>query len=112
MYFSHNVLGVPNVEFRTGSAYALPFDAGSIETATCFFMLHHLEDIRYALSEIKRVLKAGGELKAVEPLVQHHTHGTMLSAEGWKELFEEAEFDTGMESRPGAVILRAVKKDL
>lgn len=107
-----DVLGVPNVEFRTGSAYALPFEAGSIETATCFFMLHHLEDIRYALSEIKRVLKAGGELTAIEPLVQHHTHGTMLSEGGWKELFEEAEFETVVESKPGAVFLKGRKRDI
>jgi 2-polyprenyl-3-methyl-5-hydroxy-6-metoxy-1,4-benzoquinol methylase len=107
-----NVQGVPNVEFRTGSAYALPFETGSIETATCFFMLHHLEDIRHALSEIKRVLKAGGELITVEPLIQHHDHGPMLSAESWKELFEEAGFETEMESKPGAVVLRALKRDL
>jgi 2-polyprenyl-3-methyl-5-hydroxy-6-metoxy-1,4-benzoquinol methylase len=31
-----DVLGVPNVEFRAGSAYALPFEAGSVDVATCF----------------------------------------------------------------------------
>ncbi|HIH73912.1 MAG TPA: methyltransferase domain-containing protein, partial [Methanosarcina sp.] len=36
------VLGVSNIEFRIGSAYALPFEKGSIDAATCFLMLHHL----------------------------------------------------------------------
>ena len=106
-----DVQGVPNVEFRTGSAYALPFEAGSIETATCFFMLHHLEDIRHALFEIKRVLKAGGELIAVEPLIQHHDHGPQLLEAEWKELFEGAEFDTVVESKEGAVVLKGRKRE-
>ncbi|MCQ1534448.1 class I SAM-dependent methyltransferase [Methanosarcina sp. KYL-1] len=104
------VLGVPNVEFRTGSAYALPFGAGSMDSATCFFMLHHLEDIKFALFEIRRVLKTGGQLTAVEPMEQHHHHGPQLSEAAWKELFENAGFDVEAESRAGAVVLRAVKR--
>ncbi|HII79070.1 MAG TPA: class I SAM-dependent methyltransferase [Methanosarcina sp.] len=105
------VLGVPNVEFRTGSAYALPFERDSVDTATCFFMLHHLEDIKFALFEIKRVMKKGGSLTAIEPLAHHHHHGPQLSAEAWKELFEDVGFSVGTENLEGAVVLKAVKAE-
>jgi len=103
------VLGVTNVEFRTGSAYALPFESNSVDAATCFFMLHHLEDMKLALLEIKRVLKKGGLLIAVEPL-EHH-HGPQLSEAAWKELFEDAGFYVETESLEGAAVLRAIKSE-
>ncbi|MDM7918867.1 MAG: class I SAM-dependent methyltransferase [Methanosarcina sp.] len=105
------VLGVPNVEFRTGSAYALPFERESVDAATCFLMLHHLEDIKFALFEIKRVLKKGGSLTAVEPLAHHHHHGSQLSEAEWKELFEDVGFAVETENMEGAVVLRAVKRE-
>lgn len=103
------VLGIENVEFRTGSAYALPFERDSVDTATCFFMLHHLEDIKFALFEIKRVLKKGGSLTAVEPLAHQHHHGPQLSEAAWKELFEDVGFSVKTENLEGAVVLKAVK---
>ncbi|WP_292390876.1 class I SAM-dependent methyltransferase [Methanosarcina sp. UBA5] len=105
------ILGVPNVEFRTGSAYALPFEADSADVATCFFMLHHLEDIKFALFEIKRVLKNGGLLIAVEPLADQHHHGPQLSKAGWQGLFEDVGFAVEVESAEGAVIIKAVKRE-
>jgi precorrin-6B methylase 2 len=105
------VLGVSNVEFRTGSAYALPFEADSADVATCFFMLHHLEDIKFALFEIKKVLKNGGLLIAVEPLAHQHHHGPQLSETGWGELFEDVGFNVETENLEGAVILKAVKRE-
>jgi len=105
------VLGIENVEFRTGSAYALPFEEGSVEAASCFFMLHHLEDIKFALFEIKRVLKKGGSLTAVEPLAHQHHHGPQLSEAEWKELFEDVGFSVETENLEGAVVLKAVKRD-
>jgi ubiquinone/menaquinone biosynthesis C-methylase UbiE len=106
-----DVLGVPNVEFRTGSAYALPFEVDSVDVATCFFMLHHLEDIKFALFEIKRVLKNGGLLIAVEPLADQHHHGPQFSKAGWQGLFEDVGFAVEAKSAEGAVILKAVKKE-
>lgn len=106
-----NVLGVPNVEFRTGSIYALPFEAGSVDVATCFLMLHHLEDIKFALFEIKRVLKKGGLVIAIEPLADQHHHGPQLSKAGWQELFEDVGFSVEVESMEGAAILKAVKRE-
>ncbi|WP_269849156.1 class I SAM-dependent methyltransferase [Methanosarcina horonobensis] len=105
------VLGVPNVEFRTGSVYALPFERNSVNAATCFFMLHHLEDIKFALFEIKRVLKNGGSLTAVEPLAHQHHHGPQLSETEWIELFEDVGFSVKTENLEGAVVLKAVKRE-
>jgi ubiquinone/menaquinone biosynthesis C-methylase UbiE len=105
------VLRVPNVEFRTGSAYALPFEKDSVDAATCFFMLHHLEDIKFALFEIKRALKKGGILTAIEPLAHQHHHGPQLSETEWIELFEDVGFGMETENLEGAVVLRAVKRD-
>ena len=106
-----DILGVPNVKFRTGSAYSLPFEAGSVDVATCFLMLHHLEDIKFALFEIKRVLKNGGTLVAVEPLADHHHHGPQLSEAGWQGLFEDVGFAVEVESQEGAVVIKAVKRE-
>jgi SAM-dependent methyltransferase len=106
-----DILGVPNVKFRTGSAYSLPFEAGSVDVTTCFLMLHHLEDIKFALFEIKRVLKNGGMLVAVEPLADHHHHGPQLSETGWQGLFEDVGFAVDVESAEGAAILKAVKRE-
>lgn len=104
------VLGVSNVDFRTGSAYALPFGDSSVDAVTCFFMLHHLEDIKFALFEIKRVLQKGGSLTAVEPLANQHHHGPQLSEVAWKELFEDVGFNVETEDMEGAIVLKAMKR--
>jgi SAM-dependent methyltransferase len=106
-----DVFGILNVKFRTGSVYALPFEADSFDVATCFLMLHHLDDIKFALFEIKKVLKTGGMLTAVEPLAEKHHHGPQLSKAGWIELFEDVGFSIEAESSKGAVVLKAVKRD-
>lgn len=102
------ILGVSNVQFKTGSAYALPFEGNSVDTVTCFFMLHHLEDIKFALFEIKRVLKKGGKLTAIEPLAHQHHHGPQLSETAWIELFEDVGFNAESETPEGAIVLKAI----
>ena len=79
-----------NVKFKTGNIYDLPFEDNSVDIATCFFMLHHLDDIPRALAEVKRVLREGGEIKAIDPIGHHH--GPDLAASEWQKLFEEAGF--------------------
>ena len=103
------ILGAPNLEFKTGSVYSLPFENDFIDAATCFFMLHHLEDLKLALIEIKRVLKKGGILTAVEPLEHQHHHGPQLSEIEWKELFEEVGFYVETQSYEGAIAIKARK---
>jgi ubiquinone/menaquinone biosynthesis C-methylase UbiE len=96
---------IENLSFKAASVYELPFADGDFETVTCFFMLHHLEDIPGALAEIKRVLGAGGKVLAVEPLDHHH--GTERGIQNWVNLFESAGFSAQTEQISRAVLVRA-----
>lgn len=100
---------VPNVEFEIGSVYALPLESEFADSVTLFLVLHHFDDIKSAISEIKRVMKKSGQLTAVEPLAHQHHHGPQLSETGWKALFEDVGFHVETESLEGAVVIRAKK---
>lgn len=52
--------GAPNVTFRTGDAYALPFDDGAFDVTHAHQLLQHLVDPVAALRELRRVTKPGG----------------------------------------------------
>ena len=95
-----------NVNFKTGNIYDLPFEDNSIDTATCFFMLHHLDDIPRALAEVKRVLRENGEIKAVDPIGHHH--GPDLATSEWQKLFEDAGFSVDVNIIAGAVVSSAI----
>lgn len=99
---------IKNVSFTAASVYELPFDDGKFETITCFFMLHHLDDIPKALSEIRRVLDKGGKILAVEPLDHHH--GTERGIQDWVNHFENAGFSAETEQISRAVFVRAKLK--
>jgi protein-L-isoaspartate O-methyltransferase len=101
--------GIKNVEFRTASAYDLPFEDGSFEMIYSFFMLHHLDEIPKGLSEIRRVLRKDGRYLATEPLGHHH--GPNYSGADWVRIFREAGFSAEAEEMEGAVIIRARKGD-
>jgi hypothetical protein len=103
------ILGIPNLEFWTGSIYSLPFENDFMDAATCFYMLHHLEDLTLALMEIKRVLKKDGILTAVEPFEHHYHQGPHLSQIEWKGLFEEVGFNVEIQSYEEAVAIIAKK---
>jgi len=102
-----DVLGIKNVEFKTASAYALPFEDGSFETVFSFFMLHHLDEIPKGLLEIRRVLQKQGRFVAVEPIGHHH--GPNHSGGDWERIFKEAGFGAEAEERDFALIIRAKK---
>lgn len=44
-----------NVEWCSGSVYALPYPAAAFDIVTCRFTFHHLEDPRAAFSEMVRI---------------------------------------------------------
>jgi len=61
-----------NVDFRLGSAEALPLEDASIDAAVCVLVLHHLEDPVNALSEMHRALKPGGIALLVDMSAHQH----------------------------------------
>lgn len=58
--------GITNVEFLQADIYNLPFDNDTFDSIILCFVLEHLPDPGKALSALKRVLKKGGKLIAVE----------------------------------------------
>lgn len=54
--------GIDNVEYRTGSVYALDFPADHFDACLCHSMLETLDHPLDGLREIKRTLKPGGVL--------------------------------------------------
>jgi len=51
------------------SAYALPFQSGSLDRIFLLFVCHHLGKIETFLNEAVRCLKPGGELVIVDPAI-------------------------------------------
>jgi ubiquinone/menaquinone biosynthesis C-methylase UbiE len=57
-----------NVELRRGELEALPIDDGRLDAATLALVLHHVPEPERALTDVSRVLKAGGRLLIVDML--------------------------------------------
>jgi len=57
----------PNLQFKEGSASAIPVDDGSVDVVVSFETLEHLVDQDAFWSEIRRVLKTGGILVISSP---------------------------------------------
>lgn len=55
-----------NVDLRAGRLEALPMEDGEIDLALAVLMFHHLDDLEAGYGEIRRTLKPGGRLLAVE----------------------------------------------
>ncbi|HTZ75092.1 MAG TPA: methyltransferase domain-containing protein [Candidatus Aquilonibacter sp.] len=51
---------LPAVDLRRGDACRMPFPENSFDMVYCRAVLHHLDDPRAALQEMRRVLRAGG----------------------------------------------------
>jgi len=58
--------GLTNVEFRQADIFNLPFDDETFDSVIVCFVLEHLDDPIKALKAVKRVLKKGGVLMAIE----------------------------------------------
>ncbi len=59
------------VTTRVVDAHSLPFAFASFDVVIANFMLYHVSDLRRALSEIRRVLKAGGVFYAATSGERH-----------------------------------------
>lgn len=58
--------GLTNVEFRQGDIFALPFDPESFDHLFVCFVLEHLSRPVEALAALKKLLKPGGTITAIE----------------------------------------------
>lgn len=94
-----------NIDFQTGLVEQIPFPDASFDVVLSSLMLHHLPDDlkRRGFAEIKRVLKPGGLLFAVdfEPptnavlrlVMSHGVHGMMhVDVRQYVRLMEQAGF--------------------
>ncbi len=61
-----SVCNIDNVEFRQADIYSLPFLDESFDGIILCFVLEHLKNPELALNELKRVLKKGGIVMAIE----------------------------------------------
>ncbi len=59
-----------NVSFRTGDLERLPLEDGSVDAATVFLVLHHVDQPAAAVRELSRVVKPGGVVMIVD-MVAH-----------------------------------------
>ncbi len=59
-------LGINNVEFKQADIFNLPFKDGIFDSVIICFVLEHLHNPKQALNELKRVLKKGGTMIAIE----------------------------------------------
>jgi len=58
--------GLTNVDLRQGDLGQLPLEAGEVDLALLILILHHLGDVRPALSELGRCVSWGGKVLIVE----------------------------------------------
>lgn len=61
-----NSLGINNVELKQADIYNLPFKDETFDSVIICFVLEHLHNPIQALNELKRVLKTGGTVVAIE----------------------------------------------
>lgn len=59
-------LGINNVELKQADIYNLPFKDETFDSVIICFVLEHLHNPTQALNELKRVLKKGGTIVAIE----------------------------------------------
>ncbi len=59
-------LGITNVQFQQADVYEPPFAPASFDHVFICFVLEHLREPLLALRKLKRLLKAGGTLTAIE----------------------------------------------
>jgi SAM-dependent methyltransferase len=63
---SINLSGIKNVEFKQADIFNLPFKNETFDSVIICFVLEHIHDPFQALTELKRVLKTGGTMIAIE----------------------------------------------
>ncbi len=59
-------MNIKNVEFKQADIYNLPFNDETFDSVIICFVLEHLHNPIQALNELKRVMKRGGQMIAIE----------------------------------------------
>jgi SAM-dependent methyltransferase len=85
-----------------GDATCLPIASGSVDTAICMFVAHHLDDelLRKMFSEVERTLRPGGRLLLLDPILDV---GRIAGRILWK-------LDRGSFPRTPAILKRALEQ--
>lgn len=66
---------LPNLDFKQGDIFALPYPDASIDVVWTKYVLQWLKDPQAALAEISRILKPGGRIVSVDFVdfvIEHH----------------------------------------
>lgn len=69
--FAKNRLGVEKVIYIQANMKNLPFRNQKFDIITCFWALHHLQEVKVAAEEIKRILKDKGIFLGIEPNIRY-----------------------------------------
>jgi ubiquinone/menaquinone biosynthesis C-methylase UbiE len=72
--------GLSNIRTAYAKAEALPFEDASFDLVTCRIAPHHFDSIPDFLSEVHRVLKAGGVCAVVDNVVPAGSVGDYVNA--------------------------------
>ncbi len=89
--------GLENVELRTGELEELPISNGSVDLALAVLVLHHVASPASAVSELRRISRAGGALLLVEQYAhQSESFRTRMQDRWWG--FEPGELITWLEA--------------
>jgi ubiquinone/menaquinone biosynthesis C-methylase UbiE len=101
--------GLTNITFEPADAEALPFEDASFDLVTCRIAAHHFSDPGQAVREMVRVVKPGGLVGLIDPIVPYDrvvadeinawdllrdpSHAACLTINGWSSLFCAAGLD-------------------
>jgi ubiquinone/menaquinone biosynthesis C-methylase UbiE len=107
--------GFSNISTTQGSVEELPFDSQQFDFVVSRYSAHHWKDVPQALQEVKRVLKAGGQVCVIDttgapsPLLDTHLQSVELLRDPshvrsytdleWLSFFEAASFDARLEQK-------------
>ncbi len=117
-YLNLEIKKGPNVDI-VGSVYRIPLKESSIDVATLFMVLEHLNDPLRGLQEVHRVLKKGGFL-ALTTVQYWHTHNHphdyfRYTRQGLEYLCKKTGFkivDIGSIGGPFLVVFHAIELNL
>lgn len=101
--------GLSNIAFEPADAEALPYGEGAFDLVTCRLAAHHFSDPGQAVREFARVVRRGGVVALIDPIVPHErpvadeinawdllrdpSHVACLTVNGWSSLFCAAGLD-------------------